>query len=191
MEDLPPAKVIMLGDSSVGKTSIVLQLHKSKFDPHSQPTVGAAYVTKVMTTESGEQPLQIWDTAGQERFKSVIPLYVRGCAAVVLVCAADSTESFSSLDDWLRLLNESVPDLQHIFLAVNKVDRPPQFDFATAVSWAKNHRAKVFQTCAMQRDTVLPVFQAIAEDIAGSEMACRERASPIVIDRSSTRRGCC
>ena len=76
-----PAKVIMLGDSSVGKTSIVLQFYKAQFEMTSEPTIGASYVTKIMKTKRGDLPLHIWDTAGQERFKSVIPMYMRGCSA--------------------------------------------------------------------------------------------------------------
>jgi small GTP-binding protein len=64
----------MLGDSSVGKTSIVLQFYKSEFEQTSEPTIGAAYVTKGVQTKNGRISMPIWDTAGQERFKSVIPM---------------------------------------------------------------------------------------------------------------------
>jgi small GTP-binding protein len=187
---IPPAKVIMLGDSSVGKTSLVVQLHRATFEPGIEPTVGAAYITKVIQTASAAIPLHIWDTAGQERFKSLIPMYIRGCAAVVLVCAADSFESFASLESWHQLLQLHAPGLQHLYLVVNKIDRPEQFDFGAATAWAKAHNAKHFRTCAAQGETVLPVFQEVAEDLAGHNTV-NENASSLVIPEANTRSQCC
>jgi small GTP-binding protein len=80
-------KVTMLGDSAVGKTNIIIQLSESSFNPDLFPTVGAASITRRIQTGNGEIALQIWDTARQEQFRSVVPIYVRGAIAVVLVCA--------------------------------------------------------------------------------------------------------
>jgi small GTP-binding protein len=184
------AKVIMLGDSAVGKTSLVIQLHRATFNPNVEPTVGTAYVTKVMKTQSGSISLHVWDTAGQERFKSVIPMYVRGCAAAVIVCAADSFESFTSLESWYRIVQDHVPTVRHIYVVVNKIDKPGQFEFGTVSEWARGHNAKFFRTCAMHGETVLPFFQEVAEDLAACSTFA-ESASALVIDPANTRTGCC
>lgn len=161
-----PAKVIMLGDSSVGKTSIVVQFCKGEFDPANEATVGASYIAKVMSTEYGNLPLHVWDTAGQERFKSVIPMYMRGCAAVVLVCSTDSFESVKHLDNWLAIITETVSDLENICVVLNKIDKEPAFDPATAEEWADAHHCKFYRCTATDRTTVDPVFQDIATAIA-------------------------
>jgi small GTP-binding protein len=117
------AKVIVLGDSCVGKTSIILRGSKSQFDPGVEPTIGTAYITARVETPDGEVPLNIWDTAGQERFKSVIPMYLRGAAAVILVCAVDAPASFRSLNMWLEMVGQTLSHLDTIYLAANKIDR--------------------------------------------------------------------
>jgi small GTP-binding protein len=156
----------MLGDSSVGKTSIVIQFYKGEFEPHSEATVGASYVTKTMQTQNGELTLHIWDTAGQERFKSVIPMYMRGCSAVILVCAVDLPDSLLALDNWLTIIQETVASQALIYVCLNKIDLEPTFEPAMAEKWATDHDFKFFQTSAKERGTVVPVFQEVAEAIA-------------------------
>jgi len=137
-----PVKVCMLGDSSVGKTSIVIQFYRGEFDELSEPTVGASYVTKIMETKSGDIPLHIWDTAGQERFKSVIPMYMRGSAAVILVCSVDSADSVTALDDWFDLIQETMGGQVSLYLVLNKMDLPMTIDPAAPEKWAAEHLCK-------------------------------------------------
>lgn len=188
------AKVIMLGDSSVGKTSIVLQFYKSEFETTSEPTVGAAYITKIMKTKQDngktqDLPLHIWDTAGQERFKSVIPMYMRGCSAIVLVCATDSVDSIHSLDGWIKIVRDSVDiDEVEIYVVLNKIDKEPVFDAATPEAWAKERNYKFFKTSAKDKENIDELFQTIADDIAASmKVVVTPNLTP-EIEKSS---GCC
>jgi small GTP-binding protein len=185
-------KVIMLGDSSVGKTSIVLQFYKSKFETSGEPTIGAAYVTKSLQTENGNISLHVWDTAGQERFKSVIPMYMRGCSAVVLVCATDSMDSYQSLDGWLDLIDQTIsaPD-KAIYLVLNKIDLAPEFDVQLAAKWAQNHGCQFFQTSAKDKDTIDPLFQAIAENLARANRNTEQQLPPVEGGPGEHRNSCC
>lgn len=185
-----PAKVIMLGDSSVGKTSIVLQFYKAQFEMTSEPTIGASYVTKIMKTKRGDLPLHIWDTAGQERFKSVIPMYMRGCSAVVLVCSVDSADSIQNLNTWLRIIEENVSDVENLFLVLNKTDKDPDFDSRCAEEWAKEHHCKFYKTCAKQKETIDPLFQDIAESISDSMTKVCD-TQELDVKQEEARRGCC
>ncbi|OHS95752.1 Ras-related protein Rab7 [Tritrichomonas foetus] len=169
-----PAKVIMLGDSSVGKTSIVLQFYKSKFEPASEPTVGAAYVTKIMKTESGSLPLHIWDTAGQERFKSVIPMYMRGCSAIILVCSTDSVDSFNSLDEWKKLVKTTISEMNNFYVVLNKIDKEHTFETSKVEQWATERHYKYFETCAKDGKNINFLFQSIAEDISRQQFVTPE-----------------
>jgi small GTP-binding protein len=183
-----PSKIIMLGDSSVGKTSIVLQFYKSEFETASEPTIGAAYVTKDMQTKNGRVSMHIWDTAGQERFKSVIPMYTRGCSAAILVCTTDSIESVTALDGWLKIIQETVSSLQNIYVALNKIDLDPVYDLSIAEGWARKHGFRYYRTSAKDKSTIDPLFQDIAESLVARGMTPDIQALPANADKS---KGCC
>lgn len=185
-----PVKVIMLGDSSVGKTSIVLQFYKSEFEVNGEPTVGAAYVTKVVKTSTGKEiPLHIWDTAGQERFKSVIPMYMRGCSAIVLVCSTDSIDSIQALNDWMKIVTDNVDISEvNVYLVLNKIDLTPVFDASIAESWAKERNYAFFKTSAKEKKNIDELFQKIADDISTSTAVPATPAEP---QENGSKKGCC
>merc|ERR1711934_613488 len=97
-------KVIILGDSSVGKTSLMNMYVNRKFNNQYKATIGADFLTKeVLVTHNGDQRLvtmQIWDTAGQERFQSLGVAFYRGADACILVFDLTSKKSFDNLDTW-------------------------------------------------------------------------------------------
>ena len=94
-------KVIILGDSGVGKTSLMNQYVNRKFSNQYKATIGADFLTKDITLEDGRQvTLQIWDTAGQERFQSLGVAFYRGADACVLVYDVTSQNSFKTLETW-------------------------------------------------------------------------------------------
>lgn len=85
----PVFKVVLIGDKSVGKTSLVRRLIDNHFSLMTESTIGTQFCSKVVTVCSGEAlveiKLQIWDTAGEEKFRSVTPLYYKNSAAVLIV----------------------------------------------------------------------------------------------------------
>merc|ERR1712188_339770 len=97
-------KVTILGDSSVGKTSLMNMYVSRKFNNQYKATIGADFLTKeVMVTHNGDQRLvtmQIWDTAGQERFQSLGVAFYRGADACILVFDVTTKKSFDALDTW-------------------------------------------------------------------------------------------
>merc|ERR1712159_550723 len=97
-------KVIILGDSSVGKTSLMNMYVNRKFNNQYKATIGADFLTKeVMVTHNGDQrvvTMQIWDTAGQERFQSLGVAFYRGADACILVFDVTTKKSFDALDTW-------------------------------------------------------------------------------------------
>ncbi len=120
-------KVIFVGDSGVGKTSLVNAMRGYSFDEGNLPTVGAANaVIKVITENVGEVTLNIWDTAGQERFRSLVPLYVRGADVVVAVCSKNDQNSQNQILPWVETAMNVEQSLtaNNIIVVQNKSDLP-------------------------------------------------------------------
>jgi small GTP-binding protein len=156
-------KVVLLGSSSVGKTSIIRQLVSSELDDIC-PTMGANYQTLTLPdNQGGTVLLHVWDTAGEERFASVLPMYLRGVAIAVLVCATDPAESVGALDRWLSVLRESQAPLARVCVVLNKIDLEPEFDAGRARKWAETHGFPLFVISALQKADVDRVFGAVAE----------------------------
>lgn len=93
-------KVIILGDSGVGKTSLMHQYVQKKFTKEYKATIGADFLTKEIEVEDKKVTMQIWDTAGQERFQSLGVAFYRGADCCVLVYDVNSNKTFEDLDNW-------------------------------------------------------------------------------------------
>ena len=123
-------KVLIIGDSNVGKTSILFRYVFNKFDDNNMPTLGAGFKTKIVKFEdeggnSGEIKLNIWDTAGQEKFDSLTKMYFKGAEAALIVYDVTNNLSFEKAQKWVRDLDESKASEQNEvlkFLVGNKCD---------------------------------------------------------------------
>jgi Ras-related protein Rab-7A len=119
-------KVIILGDSGVGKTSLMNRFVKNKFNMHYKATIGADFMTKDITIHDKSVTLQIWDTAGQERFQSIGVAFYRGADCCVLVYDVTNSKSFEQIDTWkaefLRQTQQSNPESFPFLLVGNKID---------------------------------------------------------------------
>ncbi|XP_010521112.1 PREDICTED: ras-related protein Rab7 [Tarenaya hassleriana] len=119
-------KVIVLGDSGVGKTSLMNRYVNNKFSQQYKATIGADFVTKELQIDDRLVTLQIWDTAGQERFQSLGVAFYRGADCCVLVYDVNFIKSFDSLDNWheefLKQANPPDPEAFPFILLGNKID---------------------------------------------------------------------
>jgi small GTP-binding protein domain len=118
-------KVIFVGDSNVGKTSIVNAMRGYNFDEWNFPTVRAAF-TKLncMSTNGLPITINVWDTAGQERFHTLVPMYLQGADVAVVVCSKDDQKSQEHISYWVNFINEYGLDFQknNIIVVLNKSD---------------------------------------------------------------------
>ncbi|KAJ0016392.1 hypothetical protein NQD34_014683 [Periophthalmus magnuspinnatus] len=131
-EKTPPApayneelvhKTILVGDSGVGKTSLLVQFDQGKFIPGSfSATVGIGFTNKVVPVDNVKVKLQIWDTAGQERFRSVTHAYYRDAHALLLLYDITSKSSFDNIRAWLTEIHEYAQSDVVIMLLGNKAD---------------------------------------------------------------------
>jgi small GTP-binding protein len=115
-------KAVLLGDSGVGKTSIVTRWTTGMYQRIANPTVGANHQRKRVVVDEKEVDLFIWDTAGQEQFQSLTPLYARSACVAILTASIVSQDSFDNLSQWIDVLSSATDELPPIVLAVNKMD---------------------------------------------------------------------
>ncbi|KAH9943371.1 P-loop containing nucleoside triphosphate hydrolase protein [Epithele typhae] len=107
------AKIVIMGNTGVGKTSLLHRYTQGKFDPkNTTSTTGAFFVTKKVSVDGTKVRLQLWDTAGQERFRSMAPMYYRGANAALLLYDITNASSFEDVRGWLEELKKNCsPDL--------------------------------------------------------------------------------
>lgn len=116
-------KLVILGQSSVGKTSLVLKLLSGKFNPYSESTIGASFCSKLIKADDEVvDKVEIWDTAGQERYRSLVPMYYRNADGALIVFDITSKKSFEEANFWMQELKTKVMhDIQILFVG-NKLD---------------------------------------------------------------------
>lgn len=115
-------KVVLLGNSGVGKTSISHQYVRNDFIPLKEPTIGAAFLTKKHIINNVEFTLEIWDTAGQERYRSLTPMYYRGAHFAIIVYDITNSRSLNEAKRWVKEIKEIHNAKCIIILVGNKCD---------------------------------------------------------------------
>ena len=185
-------KIVMVGDSMVGKTSIVRQYCKGVFETNVTSTVGAYFVTKVTSEDHQGICLHIWDTAGQERYRSLVPVYLRGASAAVIVIDGSDATSFDSIKPWYEELGSYREQGCVTYLAVNKSDLAQQVSIQDVNQWADEHGVQVFVTTATLHSSVAALFEKIADDIASviSEKRSDEMVTLTTQERKSEKGRC-
>lgn len=158
-------KVVFVGDSQVGKTSIINCLISGSFDQAPASTIGASFHKFRVETSHGYVNLNIWDTAGQEKYRSLAPMYYRTANAIVLVFDLTSRESFEALNEWVESIEGKILPDATTFLVGNKLDLPDrQVPFSEAEQFSfKSNCSKYIETSAKSNQSVTDLFKQIAE----------------------------
>ena len=96
------AKVIIIGDSGVGKTNLLTKFCEGVFKDSYVATIGVDFKLKTITCEGSKVKLQIWDTAGQERFRNITQTYYKGAAGIILAYGINNKQSFKNINSWIK-----------------------------------------------------------------------------------------
>lgn len=167
----PPYKVVILGDSSVGKTSMVHRFVHNRFDVLLPNTIGAAFITKeYATATSTPVKLELWDTAGQERYRSLTPMYYRN-AKIALICFdLSNPDTFEKAKYWIDQLQLVKDELIAVKLVATKSDlvqETPEFnDFINTVSdYARDYDFSFYKTSAKLGSGINEVFDDVVNEI--------------------------
>ena len=161
------AKIVLLGDVSVGKTSIASRYCKNSFNDHHINTIGGAYQQQKVVLGNGAMiKLHIWDTSGQERFRAMTNLYYRDAQVAILTYDVTNEQSLESLNYWLSELSDKV-DQENMLLCLagnkNDVDSSEKkVSTAKGKQFAEEHNMIFYETSAKTGAGVKELFQAIA-----------------------------
>jgi len=157
-------KLVLLGDSAVGKSSLVLRFVKKQFYEYQESTIGAAFLTQTVNVKDYIVKFEIWDTAGQERYHSLAPMYYRGAAAAVVVYDLTNRQSYVRAKSWVKELQRQGNPNIVIALAGNKFDLQDkrQIDPEEARAYADENGIFFMETSAKTDHNVTGLFETIA-----------------------------
>jgi small GTP-binding protein len=161
-------KVVLLGETGVGKTSIIAQFMENEFSDDQPATTGATFVSKSLHIRHFNKLLnfEIWDTAGQEKFRSLSKMFYKDSAVVILVYDITNTKTFDELQYyWINQIKEHAPKKIIIAIAANKSDlaKREQVDEEQARLFARNIGAIFKITSAKNKSDIEDLFQEIGK----------------------------
>jgi small GTP-binding protein len=181
-------KLVLLGESSVGKSSLVLRFVKGQFHEFQESTIGAAFLTQTVQIDDTTVKFEIWDTAGQERYHSLAPMYYRGAQAAIVVYDISNKETFQKAQTWVKELQRQASPNIVIALAGNKLDLANKraVTYEEAKAYADESSLLFMETSAKTAANVMDIFTSIAKKLPKSD--ANETGGPGSSNRSSNSR---
>lgn len=160
-------KLVLLGESAVGKSSLVLRFVKGQFLDYQESTIGAAFLTQTVCLNDTTVKFEIWDTAGQERYHSLAPMYYRGAQAAIVVYDITSYDSFDRAKKWVKELQRQGNPNIVIALAGNKVDLASKrtVEIEESQAYSEENGILFMETSAKTAANVNELFVAIAKKL--------------------------
>ena len=160
-------KLVLIGDSGVGKTNILSRYISNEFSLASQPTVGVEFGSKIIKKQDKSIKLQIWDTAGQERYKSITNAYYKGSKGAFVVYDISRKSTFENVDKWIDELKENATEDAHIMLVGNKTDLEDKREVQTeeVAKKAEQYKVAFCETSALKGKNIEKAFDTLVEEI--------------------------
>lgn len=160
-------KIVLTGDSAVGKSNLLARYSRNEFHPNSKATIGVEFQTQTMKIDNKEIKAQIWDTAGQERFRAVTSAYYRGAVGAMLVYDITRRHTFQNIGRWLEELRLHSDESIVLMLVGNKCDlkegREVSVEEGTALAQCEN--LFFMETSALDCTNVQIAFQTVVKEI--------------------------
>ena len=196
-------KIIIIGDSNVGKTNILNKYLRDEFDPNSKPTIGVEFATKQFTIEDNIIKTQIWDTAGQERYRSITTSFYKGARGCLLVYDITKKVSFENVDRWISDIKSSAEQNLSIILIGNKCDLENQRVVSKEEAEEKSqlYNMAFMETSALNGTNLERAFNELIDNVYKNNHQLFEKEVNLLIDEKKTvdinqvkdeeKKGCC
>ncbi|XP_036090783.1 ras-related protein Rab-13 isoform X2 [Rousettus aegyptiacus] len=152
-------KLLLIGDSGVGKTCLIIRFAEDNFNNTYISTIGIDFKIRTVDIEGKKIKLQVWDTAGQERFKTITTAYYRGAMGIILVYDITDEKSFENIQNWMKSIKENASAGVERLLLGNKCDMEAKRKLA------REHGIRFFETSAKSSVNVDEAFSSLARDI--------------------------
>ena len=180
-------KLVLIGDSNVGKTCLLMRFSEDKFVQDHMPTIGIDFKIKMMVVEDVRIKLQLWDTAGQERFQTVTANYYKGAEGVLLVYDSTDPMSFNNVRNWLKQIEQNAePDILKILVGNKKDllenmkesgdDSSMYIDEAQGRKLAEEFNMEFYQTSAETGENVEGMFSDVCSKVITKTKLKKEAA---------------
>ena len=161
----PKMKIILLGDTNVGKTSLI-NAYKSKdqpFDEKVNNTIGGELSSIHKKINNMELEFEIWDTAGQEQYKSIVPIYAKDADGALIVFSLTNLETLEHIDDWTQFIHENTTKQCPIVYCGNKSDLTDEKQVTEQQIESKLQNQQYFPTSAKNKTNVEQAFDCLFE----------------------------
>ncbi|QPG72989.1 Rab GTPase ypt32 [Brettanomyces nanus] len=160
-------KIVLIGDSSVGKTNLLSRFTRDEFNPDSRATIGVEFATRTLEINGKRIKAQIWDTAGQERYRAITAAYYRGAVGALVVYDISNSDSYESVSRWLKEMKEHADANIVIALVGNKSDLEHLRAVPTeeAKNFAAEHNLLFTEASALNADNVEFTFHQLIKSI--------------------------
>ncbi|KAK9516985.1 hypothetical protein VZT92_024885 [Zoarces viviparus] len=186
-------KIVLVGNSSVGKTSLLRRFCDDCFHPDTSATVGIDYSVKTIAVDNSQVALQLWDTAGQERYRSITKQFFRKADGVVVMYDITTAQSFTAVRQWLTSVKEGAGEDIPIMLLGNKTDKEVEREVQRGVGerLAKDCQMTFYECSACTGHSVMESMIHLARILKEQEDRQKEKTVQLVGGPSEKKRSCC
>jgi len=193
-----PFKVVLLGDTGVGKTNLITQFVKGEYSERTESTIGVAFFSHtIKLRDESDIKFEIWDTAGQERYANLAPMYYRGAEVAIVTFDITIKKSFERAKAWIKELRSQADLKIFIALAGNKLDisEERRIDTKEAQAYADEQNLLYVECSAKTGQNVKELFLKIAESLPKDGYRTREKAGTTSVfetaPQNEPKSGCC
>lgn len=183
-------KILVIGESAVGKSALLLRYTENTFTTSFMTTIGVDFKNKAIEIDGHNVKLQIWDTAGQEKFKAITKAYYRGAHGILVVFDISNMDSFTKTEGWIESIREANKDID-ILLIGNKADLPRQVSREEAQALADKFNIKYYETSAKENQNVAKAFEDLAALSYKRNLNNPNKNETKKLDKVQKKDGCC
>lgn len=193
-------KVLTIGSSAVGKTSIIVRITEDKFYGTNMSTVGIDFKTTDVVIDNKTVQVKIWDTAGQEKFQNLTQQYYKNAHGILLVFDVNYRDTFEKVSEWMNDITKGNKGGTKIVLIGNKIDVPSRsVSYEEGKAKAKEYDIPYYETSAKTGENTREMFDGLIKELMHSQPANEKEAKSIEfdcsvhlkIDKKKEKRKCC